>query len=143
MRRHEVVESLDNRIANLTGLSAANSESYQVLRYTPPNQFYRRHHDFIEAQMKIEAGPRLFTVLLYLQGVGNGMGGETFFPRASVRTLLSPGFYLHSASLVDLTVLNRFPRLMQPLAQPTRRPCAKHVAEELSTFLAPIGVLRG
>ena len=66
----------------MTGLFEGNSEHYQVLRYKPPDQFYKSHSDFIANQIEQNCGPRLFTFFLYLQDVKSGMGGETFFPNA-------------------------------------------------------------
>jgi prolyl 4-hydroxylase len=76
------VATLDRRIANVTGLFEGNSEHYQVLRYQPPDQFYKSHSDFIDSQVEQDCGPRLFTFFLYLAEVKEGMGGETFFPNA-------------------------------------------------------------
>jgi prolyl 4-hydroxylase len=79
---HATVAELDRRIANVTGLFEGNSEHYQVLRYQPPDQFYKAHSDFISSQVGQDCGPRLFTFFLYLADVKDGMGGETFFPQA-------------------------------------------------------------
>ena len=40
----------------------------QVLRYEP-GELYGRHHDAMDGQGRDPAGPRLFTVLLYLSEV--------------------------------------------------------------------------
>ena len=51
----------------------------QVLRYEP-GELYGRHHDAMDGQGRDPAGPRLFTVLLYLSEV----------PRHSTPTPTSP-----------------------------------------------------
>ena len=82
LEHHQTVAAVDRRIANVTGLFEGNSEHYQVLRYAPPDQFYKSHSDFIDSQVMQNSGPRLFTFFLYLQDVRDSMGGETFFPFA-------------------------------------------------------------
>lgn len=43
------IQSIDARIANVTGFSYRNMEYYQILRYSP-KQEYQAHSDFIELQ---------------------------------------------------------------------------------------------
>jgi len=73
--RPAVVE-LNSRISNLTGVPVANTEYFQVLRYTT-DQSYWAHNDFIPEQVRMPCGPRVFTFFLYLSDVEQG--GETSF----------------------------------------------------------------
>eukprot|EP01052_Picozoa_sp_SAG31_P044235 SAG31_NODE_7640_length_1633_cov_1.318123_1_plen_74_part_10 len=61
------VVGVDKRIGNLTGLWPGNSEHYQVLRYTgQKGEYYKVHSDFIPGHMTMPAGPRIYTLFIYL-----------------------------------------------------------------------------
>ena len=42
--KHPLIQRVQRRVANVTGVPPTNAEFYQVLRYEP-GQFYKRHHD--------------------------------------------------------------------------------------------------
>jgi prolyl 4-hydroxylase len=65
------------KIEKLTGISDDHSESLQLLRYEP-GQFYKTHHDYIEADLERPQGVRILTVFLYLNEPEEG--GGTNFP---------------------------------------------------------------
>lgn len=78
-----VVALVREKIADITGLSAAAMEHTQVLHYTPGQQFFR-HFDFLEpgsaghARDIAARGQRLATFLVYLSDDFDG--GQTDFP---------------------------------------------------------------
>lgn len=81
--QNEVIERVELRVQNLTGIPRANSEWMQVLRYEV-GQFYKRHND-MNAPRSSPWGPRMLTAYMYLndQETSDG-GGETDFPRLNV-----------------------------------------------------------
>jgi len=75
------IRRVSQRIGNVTGVSEAQSEFLQLLRYEP-GQYYRQHHDFIPSHLQFPFGPRLFTMFLYLSDVEEG--GATRFNRLNI-----------------------------------------------------------
>lgn len=69
-----VVEAIEERIAQWARIPQVNAEDMQVLRYGLGQQ-YKPHMDSLRDE---ESGPRVCTVLLYLNDVPRG--GETAFP---------------------------------------------------------------
>ena len=65
-----------NKIATVTGFPVEFSEDLQLLQYHP-GQFYKEHHDYIPTHKHGPSGPRVLTVLLYLNDVEGG--GATRF----------------------------------------------------------------
>jgi prolyl 4-hydroxylase len=72
-----LIAAVISRMSEITTVPEVNSEHLQILRYEP-GQFYRRHHDFIDAGASHD-GPRVLTMLLYLSDVDEG--GGTNFPK--------------------------------------------------------------
>jgi len=64
-REDAIAGCVTDKIATITGFPVEFSEDLQLLQYRP-GQFYKRHHDFIPAHKYGPSGPRLVTVLLYL-----------------------------------------------------------------------------
>lgn len=64
------------KIATVTGFPSDFSEDLQLLEYHP-GQYYKRHHDYIPSHKNGPSGPRVITVLLYLNDVEEG--GATRF----------------------------------------------------------------
>jgi prolyl 4-hydroxylase len=65
-----------NKIATITGFPLEFSEELQLLQYHP-GQYYKRHNDYIPSHTHGPSGPRVMTVLLYLNDVEEG-GGTRF-----------------------------------------------------------------
>lgn len=76
LRRLPAVEA---RLYVLTGVPSTNTEFWELLRYRE-GQHYDTHHDFIDEQVVMANGPRIFTVLLYLSGDGTDESSGTEFP---------------------------------------------------------------
>jgi hypothetical protein len=73
-----VVNAVVNKIAKLIEMPRSHMERLQLLKYEP-GQFYVKHNDYREAQRYLPCGPRILTLLLYLNDVPEGSGGETRF----------------------------------------------------------------
>ena len=67
--------------ANLTRVPLANFEVAQLVQYRP-GQYYKMHTDYIKEQQHSAAGPRVYTLLIYLNDLEQGQGGETVFKYA-------------------------------------------------------------
>ena len=72
------IQSVVHKIEDLVGLSWKYAEPLHFIEYTP-GQKYGRHHDNIPEEMESMQGPRLFTLLFYLNDIEQGLGGETCF----------------------------------------------------------------
>lgn len=72
------MQSVVRKIEDLVGLSWRYAEPLHFIEYTP-GQKYGRHHDNIPEEMESMQGPRLFTLLFYLNDIEQGLGGETCF----------------------------------------------------------------
>lgn len=96
-----VVESVRDRMENLTGIPTGNSEALQLLRYEP-GQHYDLHHDFIRYEVSRRQGVRILTIFLYLNEVEEG--GQTDFPQLGLS--VSPKL---GRALIWPSVLNEFP----------------------------------
>jgi prolyl 4-hydroxylase len=79
----ELVASIENRIASLTGLPVENGEPFQILRYGI-NGHYKVHWDYFDPRYSgnagalAQGGQRVATMLTYLNTPQKG--GDTFFP---------------------------------------------------------------
>jgi len=80
----EHVRRVTERVAAVTGIPHQNAEFAQLLEYRacstadgPDCQFYKRHHDYIDADRERQQGVRILTVFIYLSNVSKG--GETAF----------------------------------------------------------------
>ncbi|MDC0526094.1 2OG-Fe(II) oxygenase [bacterium] len=76
-----VLAALFERAANLTRVPLANFEPSQVVRYHP-GEYYNFHLDHFDELNSQPAGPRVYTLLIYLGDVDEGNGGETIFKYA-------------------------------------------------------------
>eukprot|EP00882_Tetradesmus_deserticola_P023404 GHRQ01025467.1.p1 GENE.GHRQ01025467.1~~GHRQ01025467.1.p1 ORF type:complete len:288 (+),score=44.69 GHRQ01025467.1:151-1014(+) len=72
-----VMEAIEERLAQWAQIPRVNGEDLQVLRYGEGQQ-YKPHMDSLSDDV---AGPRLCTILLYLNNVPEG--GETAFPESN------------------------------------------------------------
>lgn len=86
------------RLHSLLDIPMGNSEDLQLLRYEP-GQFYKVHHDFIDAEQDKIQGGRLLTVFLYLNEVASG--GATRFPSLNVTVTPKRGRALIWPSVTD------------------------------------------
>lgn len=69
------------KIEELVGLPFdTHTEAVHFIQYVP-GQKYGRHTDAIEDEYNSLYGPRLFTLLFYLNDIEEGNGGETCFPQ--------------------------------------------------------------
>jgi prolyl 4-hydroxylase len=96
--KNATVQSILQRIENLTGIPDANSEYLQLLRYEV-GQFYQSHHDYIEHNTKRAQGPRIITVFLYLNDVE--AGGATHFTDLNISVYPKRGRALIWPSVKD------------------------------------------
>jgi hypothetical protein len=79
--RSPVLAALFERAANVTQVGLAHFEPTQLVRYEP-GQYYKLHLDHFDELAAEPAGPRVFTLLLYLNDVPDDAGGETVFKYA-------------------------------------------------------------
>jgi prolyl 4-hydroxylase len=81
---HPVVLALYERINNITSLPVDRSESLQLLKYDV-GQYYKIHHDYIDGEIRRQAGVRILTVFLYLNTMEDDeSGGGTNFPKLNI-----------------------------------------------------------
>lgn len=78
------IADIYRRIETMTQVPHANTEPIQVVKYDV-DHFHKKHHDYTEHQ---EGGPRVLTVLLYLNNHPTNGGGETNFPDAHNVTIV-------------------------------------------------------
>lgn len=93
-----LVKSALASIERLTGVPDINSEYLQLLKYQK-GQFYRRHHDYIEATWDRAPGPRILTAFLYLNDVE--AGGGTNFPSLHLTVMPKKGKILLWPSVLN------------------------------------------
>mmetsp|Transcript_19829 Transcript_19829/g.24452 ORF Transcript_19829/g.24452 Transcript_19829/m.24452 type:complete len:599 (+) Transcript_19829:154-1950(+) len=74
--RDKLAKRVQEKIAVITGFPPEFSEDLQLLKYHP-GQYYKSHHDYIPSHKYGPSGPRVLTVLLYLNDVEEG--GATRF----------------------------------------------------------------
>jgi len=103
---HPEVQSLTDRIENITRIPQGNYENYQVLRYEA-GQYYRTHHDMSPADNQLACGPRILTFFLYLSDVEEG--GGTNFPRLDITVQPKRG-----SAVLWPSVLSADPTSMDP-----------------------------
>jgi len=72
------VQSVTQKIEDVTGIPRKNYESFQILEYEK-GQFYRMHHDSSSGKDSTVSGHRILTFFLYLSDVEEG--GATSFSK--------------------------------------------------------------
>jgi prolyl 4-hydroxylase len=77
----EIAQGAIQTVTNLVDIPEENHEHLQLLKYEK-GQFYKEHHDYVEAQSMRHSGVRMLTVLLFLDDVETG--GETRFPMLNI-----------------------------------------------------------
>lgn len=105
----ELIQRIDQRIAQLTGIPVEHGEGLQVMRYLP-GQEYQPHFDFFNSQTsggaaRIRRGQRVSTLVMYLNDVD--AGGETIFPEASLEICPQQGNAVYFAYMDDNGNLDR------------------------------------
>ena len=76
-----VLADIFDRASQVTRVPISNFEHTQVVRYEP-GQYYKLHLDQFDEMNHQPGGPRVFTLLIYLNDVEDGAGGETVFKYA-------------------------------------------------------------
>ena len=79
--RTPVLQTLVQRLQDLLQISAQHFEPLQLLQYEE-QQFYGPHSDFASREITRRPGPRVYTLLFYLNDVP--AGGETYFPELNL-----------------------------------------------------------
>ena len=76
-----ILQNAWQKIEELVGLPFdTHTEPVHFIQYVP-GQKYGRHTDAIPEEYNSMAGPRIFTLLFYLNDIHEGNGGETCFPQ--------------------------------------------------------------
>ena len=76
-----VLADIFDRASKVTRVPLANFERTQVVRYEP-GQYYKLHLDQFDELNAQPGGPRVFTLLIFLNDVDDKAGGETVFKYA-------------------------------------------------------------
>jgi hypothetical protein len=92
------IKSLEDKIADMAGVTVSNLENLQVLRYKNGG-FYKPHFDFFSPEHEVSAillsrgGQRVATVIIYLNTPRGG--GATIFPNVplNVRAITGRALY--------------------------------------------------
>ena len=82
------VQQVFDRLEWLTGIPRNHSEQLQLLKYEP-NQFYTKHHDYLDHHLNQPQSVRILTVFFYLNDVLSG--GETQFPSLNLSVVPKRG----------------------------------------------------
>lgn len=96
-----IVETVTERMENLTGIDEEHYEYFQLLKYNE-EQYYMVHHDYIELHQIRPMGPRILTIYLYLNEPEEG--GGTRFPDLDLTVMPKRG-----RALIWPSVLNEDP----------------------------------
>ncbi|OCB03459.1 hypothetical protein BBC27_07810 [Acidithiobacillus ferrivorans] len=126
--QHPLVQSLNQRIAALTGILLENQEPLQVLHYLPGEEYVPHHDAFTPRNKQLEhGGNRVATVLLYLNSVQ--AGGGTFFPEMDMRVFPHAGLGLFFRSVKDGQVLQKSLHAGEPVLRGEKWIASKWIRE--------------
>jgi prolyl 4-hydroxylase len=95
--QNSLVEKIETRISELTGIPAINGEGIQILNYVDGDE-YKPHFDYFpdneggQANMA-KGGQRIMTFVMYLNDVT--AGGETVFPAINLKVFPKKGSALY------------------------------------------------
>jgi len=95
--QNTLVEKLENRISEITGIPATHGEGIQILNYIDGGE-YKPHFDYFpdndggRSNMS-EAGQRIITIVMYLNDVE--AGGATIFPELKLNVYPKKGSALY------------------------------------------------
>jgi prolyl 4-hydroxylase len=84
----ELIQQLERRVEFVTGISPANSEHLQFLKYQT-GEFYKYHHDCTPYHVERQMGPRILTMFFYLNTPEDG--GGTDFPDLNITIVPKKG----------------------------------------------------
>jgi prolyl 4-hydroxylase len=101
--QHHLVQRLNKRIEEITGIPQQNYESLQLLKYTR-GQEYRLHHDIESDDVYSTAGARILTFFIYLNDVE---GGETYFPTLDLKVKPKKGSAILWPHVLNDNVMKR------------------------------------
>ena len=94
-----LINTLYDRISEITTVPADNFEHLQMLKYEE-TEFYAAHHDLLGLDPVISAcGPRILTFFIYLSDVEEG--GETNFPELNMAVVPKKGRAVLWANVLD------------------------------------------
>ncbi len=102
-RQSPALDELLARGESLTRLNASHTE-LQFVHYEA-GQYFRTHSDYLGGSEKYQAGPRIFTLLVYLSDVEEG--GETHFPAIGLAVPPRKGRAVLFASTLDESPLQK------------------------------------
>jgi prolyl 4-hydroxylase len=107
---NDLIERIENRIADLIGCPVERGEPIQVLHYTPGAE-YKPHFDFFDPAhpgnetVLAMGGQRIATLVMYLNDVE--AGGSTVFPEIGLDVLPRKGNAVYFAYTTDDGQLDR------------------------------------
>lgn len=85
IKENPFISVLEGRISKLTGIPIENGEGLQYGRYRK-GCYYKEHYDFADPKwgggvnnFLNRGGQRIVTVLIYLNTIPEGVGGQTYF----------------------------------------------------------------
>ncbi|KAG7363693.1 2-oxyglutarate/Fe(II) oxygenase [Nitzschia inconspicua] len=116
---HPLHQNVVQRVENITDISDANSEYWQLLQYQV-GQFYAEHHDYIPFHFERSHGVRIITVFLYLSDVEEG--GGTHFNTLGITVPPKRG-----RVVIWPSVLDEDPNVMDPRTQHEALPVKKGI----------------
>jgi len=101
------VVALEEKIAAITSIPAANYEHLQFLKYEGNGkEYYKEHTDHIIAQTETGPGPRILTFFFYLSEVD---AGETLFPTYNLKVSPKAGRAILWLNTLSENILERHP----------------------------------
>nr|WP_245976764.1 2OG-Fe(II) oxygenase [Oceanobacillus arenosus] len=100
---HDILTTIEKRVASIMNIPVEHAEGLQVLRYTP-GQEYKAHYDYFSAASKASKNNRISTLVMYLNDVEEG--GETFFPELDFSVTPKKGMAVYFEYFYDDQTLN-------------------------------------
>jgi prolyl 4-hydroxylase len=122
-----VATTLMDRIVNITGIPAPNSEYLQMLQYEV-NEYYQRHHDYTIDHQDRAPGVRMLTFFFYLNNVTEG--GGTHFPDLNVTVQPKVG-----RAVLWPSVLNDDPHAIEPRTEHEALPVLQGVKYGINAWI--------
>lgn len=104
---NEFIAGIEKRISQIMSIPVEHGEGLQILHYGM-GQEYKAHVDFFSTPAQHVSNPRISTLVLYLNDVGQG--GETYFPKLNFSVTPHKGmavyfeYFYHDPTLNELTL---------------------------------------